>query len=263
MDNFSAHNAAAEYLQRQQILKHTTIIFLPPNVTSLHQPLDQGIIAAWKAHYKREWLFFMLQEVERKRDPFERMDVLRALRWSYRAWNIDVTIDTVRNCWIKSGLLGPVYSCAPPPGRASAAAVAAAVAASEIQGVRTELQSLLRRVAAQQGIQSVLTVDKFISPADEVVIDDAEDVEAHIIEVYSIEHDVDTGEDGIDEPIKAVTLAQAIEGLQQRIQYEEQQGDGGDKLLQLERDMRHLLMQQATVNKHQTSMLTYLGPNTQ
>lgn len=56
MDNFSAHIAAYNELCAQpsgHSLQNTEIVWLPPNSTSKTQPLDQGIIAAFKAIYRR------------------------------------------------------------------------------------------------------------------------------------------------------------------------------------------------------------------
>ena len=46
MDNFGAHEKAVEMLKdgTEPLLRWTRIAWLPPNATSLHQTLDQGII---------------------------------------------------------------------------------------------------------------------------------------------------------------------------------------------------------------------------
>ena len=56
IDGFSAHHAGLNLLQEEfpQGLTNTKVIFLPPYVTSVCQPLDQGIIKAWKAQYRKE-----------------------------------------------------------------------------------------------------------------------------------------------------------------------------------------------------------------
>jgi DDE superfamily endonuclease len=48
MDNASCHK-----LEGGVQLKNIQLEFFHPNVTSRLQPLDQGIIANFKAHYKR------------------------------------------------------------------------------------------------------------------------------------------------------------------------------------------------------------------
>ena len=39
-------------------------IFLPPNCTAVHQPMDQGIIAAPKAKYKSKLLHIVVKNLE-------------------------------------------------------------------------------------------------------------------------------------------------------------------------------------------------------
>lgn len=88
MDNFSAHLAAVNELESMPQglgLKNTEVVFLPPNITSKLQPLDQGIIASFKARYRRIWIRFMLDEHERGYNPMKRMHMLKAIQFSIRA----------------------------------------------------------------------------------------------------------------------------------------------------------------------------------
>ena len=62
MDNFSAHEVGLAKLGGSIALRHTRIIWLPPNVTNLYQPLDQGIIQNWKCFYRSAFLHFSMVE---------------------------------------------------------------------------------------------------------------------------------------------------------------------------------------------------------
>ena len=46
IDNCSAH-------QIIENLSHVKLVFLPPNTTSVSQPMDQGVIRCPKAHYRK------------------------------------------------------------------------------------------------------------------------------------------------------------------------------------------------------------------
>lgn len=72
LDNCSAHN-----IDMSRIPARLTIKFLPPNVTSRHQPADMGMIAALKAGYKAMFLRYLL-DIFDKEGGFEAAAVSRA-----------------------------------------------------------------------------------------------------------------------------------------------------------------------------------------
>jgi len=69
MDNFSGHELGVELCGGKDALSHVKVRWLPLNTTSYWQPLDQGIIASFKLHYRRMWIKYMLKEFEANRDP--------------------------------------------------------------------------------------------------------------------------------------------------------------------------------------------------
>jgi hypothetical protein len=67
-------------------LNNMTLVFLPPNVTSVVQPLDQGIIASFQIQYKKKLLCWVLSQYDdatlkdlRKVVP----NIKQAIMWSY------------------------------------------------------------------------------------------------------------------------------------------------------------------------------------
>lgn len=106
MDNFSGHQAAVAELEGMPEafqLQHVTVIWLPSNSTSKTQPLDQGVIASFKANYRKLWLQYLLDEYNEGREGLTSMNILKAIRWSIRAWH-EVTPETIHNCWMHSYL---------------------------------------------------------------------------------------------------------------------------------------------------------------
>ncbi|KAI0998774.1 hypothetical protein K3495_g9422 [Podosphaera aphanis] len=243
MDNFSAHKAAFEFVNSSPLisLKSTSVIFLPPNVTSLHQPLDKAIIHAWKCHYRKKWPNHMIETFEKGDDPSKEMDVLTAMRWGSVSWHFHVTKSSMQKCWIKSGLL-----------KASLATSC----------TEAELVSLAERVALQRGIQNISSINDFVTPNSEEVFDDINTSEELYLEETAelfdseilIENDEEYFEElGSGADSNKVDLDEAIAATKLLLKWQEQSGDGdGAKHLAYTRDLRQLQNRQENSRKQTT-----------
>jgi hypothetical protein len=104
MDGFVPHVNAAEELKGQ--LQNVQIIILPPNCTSRYQPIDQGVIRAWKAHYKRDMMRFIVNFLDTQPEftgnVYSEINILHAARWAVDAWKHGVKPSTLENCFRKS-----------------------------------------------------------------------------------------------------------------------------------------------------------------
>ncbi|SPO31912.1 uncharacterized protein UTRI_10314 [Ustilago trichophora] len=100
MDNFKAHNIDYN-------LKNIKILLLPPNTTAQLQPLDAGIIKAFKSHYR--WLYGLqlLDDLNldqnQSKNKIGQINVLEALFLASEAWE-SVNMTTIYNCFRHTGL---------------------------------------------------------------------------------------------------------------------------------------------------------------
>ena len=101
LDNFSGH--IVDYVPT-----NVELLFLPPNTTSHLQPLDGGIIKAFKAYFKRKQYAKAYQYIgmiqngrQNLMGPIEKIfevDQLWAMKWVREAWK-SVSTKTIENCW--------------------------------------------------------------------------------------------------------------------------------------------------------------------
>jgi len=113
-DNFTGH------LKVESKDKSIRIIALPANVTARYQPLDQGIIRAFKSKYKAEYCRRVCNTLENWDSARESArllpngcrgvaegcspHMLDVLEIAKAAWD-GVTRETIMNCWVKSTAL--------------------------------------------------------------------------------------------------------------------------------------------------------------
>lgn len=113
VDNASPHKAVPTEIHdvmgfKMMRLAHVTVVFLPANTTSVVQPLDAGVIAAFKLHFKRMMMKWLLHQHEEGRGgPRLKPDVKDAIQWSAAVWK-DLDPATVRHCWRKADILPPI-----------------------------------------------------------------------------------------------------------------------------------------------------------
>ena len=89
IDNCPAHPTIAD-------LSNVELIFLPPNTTSVSQPMHQGVIKCLKIFYRRRLVNLMIKRLEQGQDlPSSSIYLLVA------SWN-DVTKTTIVNCFGKA-----------------------------------------------------------------------------------------------------------------------------------------------------------------
>ena len=98
-DNFSAHIVPSG-------LKNIRVEPFKPNLTAHIQPLDQGIICCFKAHYRAKYIERAISHYDEGVTPSKIYDIdqLHAMRLAEAAWQ-DVDTTTIQNCWRKSGIL--------------------------------------------------------------------------------------------------------------------------------------------------------------
>lgn len=98
LDNAPSH-------PNELILRSEDIIvkFFPPNVTSIGQPMDQGVLETFKRHYRR----FLLQEISEKittgstfRECLLAINMKNVIYWSAQAWDSIQSV-TLERSWTK------------------------------------------------------------------------------------------------------------------------------------------------------------------
>ena len=83
-------------------LKRVELIFLPPNITSHTQPMDQGIIRVLKAIYRSLAVRKLILVLEKK-EPILKFLILSAMYMLKKAWDA-ISNQTFTNCFRKSGI---------------------------------------------------------------------------------------------------------------------------------------------------------------
>ncbi|KAH9167321.1 hypothetical protein AeNC1_018172 [Aphanomyces euteiches] len=122
VDNAPSHRIDEE-------LSNVSVRFLPPNTTSVLQPMDSGVIACFKAHVRRLQSEHLVKEFDELRElhiangsrPSTKeienvfaIDELTAISWAAQAW-ANVSELSIRNSWGHAGVIDEAYHELGPP----------------------------------------------------------------------------------------------------------------------------------------------------
>ena len=77
--------------------------FLPPYVTSVVQPLDQGIIVSFKVHFKNKLLEQALSQFDSSTTHHDSRNIVvphvrHDIMWCFQAWR-DMNLQIIQNNW--------------------------------------------------------------------------------------------------------------------------------------------------------------------
>ncbi|KAF7359013.1 DDE-domain-containing protein [Mycena sanguinolenta] len=157
-DNFSAHVPPDD-------LTNITVESFTANLTSHVQPLDQGIIRCFKAHYRSHFTQRAMDNYDRGVTPAKIYDIdqLQGMRLAMPAWEA-VSATTIKNCWIHSGILpDSVWTSGTPP------AIPIASLLNPVREAEKELNKCLDGLEERQVLQRAnrLTIDDLVNPVSE------------------------------------------------------------------------------------------------
>ncbi|KAK3882459.1 hypothetical protein Pcinc_013166 [Petrolisthes cinctipes] len=95
LDNCSAHPPAHELVSG-----NIFATYLPANVTSLIQPMDQGVCQKLKELYKKSFTTRLINSTDSVKDLQRKFNIKNAIYFSALAWE-DVKDSTLMNSWRK------------------------------------------------------------------------------------------------------------------------------------------------------------------
>ncbi len=94
VDNAAGHNISEE---TKAMLTNIRIHYLPPNTTSVVQPLDAGIIRAFKTHYRKCLVDFLIEQIDdANKEELNMPDLKQSMYIIKRAWS-NISEETTAN----------------------------------------------------------------------------------------------------------------------------------------------------------------------
>ncbi|EPY54077.1 hypothetical protein SPOG_05545 [Schizosaccharomyces cryophilus OY26] len=208
LERSTAVVCALENLRRTgRDLTSTSVIILPDQQEKRYNPFDYGITFTLKAFYRKYWIRYMLAQIELGRNPHKTVNILHAMRWLTKAWEIDISPVCIYNSFCQSSVLKTLDTGQPE--------------LSYPAEVVSEIQNSVVRFDAR----SAENIQSFIDPIEERPQEAGSDVLTYVASQFLADRDQETDEE--DEPRLQTTLNGTYEALDYLINFEAQR-EGGD-----------------------------------
>jgi hypothetical protein len=245
-------NAACHKVPNDVKFQNITVTFMPPNTTSIIQPLDQGIIRCFKVYYRHAISRCQISFLERgeSKDAFvKHVDILRAMRMLKHAWWL-VTPETIHNCFRKAG-----FVCQDAPAAAlDETLVQVDAAAAEINAILAEFSTVndrqhilsLIEEEEKEGCYGEMTDAELIAEAvGQCATDEAEPSE--LVDVQSI-------------PVPLITVQEVMTSLSiVRTFLEENNIDGTDECFHHYFNLERYIVKKSTVKLRQITLDRFIN----
>jgi DDE superfamily endonuclease/Tc5 transposase DNA-binding domain len=249
IDNAPSH--ITEGLQ----LRYVKVMCLPPNTTSKYQPLDAGIIAAFKKHYRRRQISWGLDQMESGESPYK-VHQLQAMRWIAGCWrNLDQSV--FANCWKHTSLLDIDTSGQP-----------STDSTFEEDSTDAELSEDFDRFIRAANIRTAMSLDNFLNPEDEDVNVHVQLTDEEIVQsVQQVEEDEEQEEAETEAPShhlnisvseKVITIARTIAFIEDSPDgWKTEQQAAVQQLRRLQRDLRRQVEREEESRRRQRPLTDF------
>lgn len=124
------------------------------NMPTTMQPMDAGIILAFKRRFRRYHMLYALDRHEAGRHDVFHVDQLQAMRWARHCWKQELSEDVIRKCWAVTEIVTPK----PTPETYAA-----------FETIEDDIDKEICDTVQSLGILRPLLIDDFVSPRDENV----------------------------------------------------------------------------------------------
>lgn len=184
----------------------------------------------------------MMAQFDHGYDPMSTMTLLHAIRWAISAWDIDLSMDTICNCFAKA--LSLRESTTIP---------------SHDQGLIRDIEHGLHELEQANNIQQAMDISQFLNPADEQVHDSLMSIDDAIIGQFPAGDDKREENDD-NRPILLQILASEVLKALYKVQlHEEQQEDANQDLIQLLCHHERVLFRRKQARQQQIDIHNYFS----